>query len=88
MEKTHTISLGNSWQGNPVELHQIPLPEGIWKPGGIASGTVIVHKKENQFIPLGLNQDIVRHQITMNKPGLMQAANLQGKLSEIFPFLL
>tara|TARA_B100001971_G_C17747537_1_gene313798 strand:- start:125 stop:391 length:267 start_codon:yes stop_codon:yes gene_type:complete len=88
MEETYAISLGNSWKGNPVELHQISLPEGIWKPRGIASGTVIVHKKENQSIPLGLNHDIVRHQIAMNKPGLMQTANFRGKLSEIFPFLL
>ncbi len=43
MEKTHAISLGNFGKENPVELHQIPFPEGIWEPGGIASRTVIIH---------------------------------------------
>ena len=36
---------------------------------------------------MGLNENIVRYQVAMNKPGLMQMTNLQGKLFETCPFL-
>jgi len=73
MKEPHAVLKRYARQRKPVELDKIALPQRLEKPLRVAACAIMVEKKKPPCVICNVgNEDIRRHQITMNKAQLMQ----------------